>query len=555
MVLYSLHKKTTIYYTEAMLHNIPYLTITSKTKVYGYRRRIPEGVRFLFEGKREIVKSLKTKSLTVAQIEVQRMNQWFEERVATVGYSQNVTPRVPVKLVQDIYEDMKKAGDHPDNVPNINAQTSVSDIYEFSDDFFDISVQAKHLADGNISPADYEAYLVSYQETDIGKLLQFQRNKDHLWMWLHKKYMDVDAFNASGIDPSSLDSEGYLPPQKKWDEQDPEVVRYRIMCGENLLPEPTWQNAVDDYLRQYNSSPKQRSEAQKTKHSRAVKSYCTKISAAFPHGMRTALRDIDAEDVRAFIRQDEVKPSTKTKNLTMLRAVWNSWSLYNQKQVVEGDPFRAEITLHKSAIEETEVNRRSFTPSEFRKFNHSLAEEADQEVRLVGKVAAYCGAPTGDIVKLKRKDVKLSSTTPYLVFRAVAGKDRIARSVPLLEPIRTELETYINEQQRNRPTDAIFTSKVVRSPSDLSKKLKIHITNERPDDPLSLVPYSLRHTFKDRAEAAMDSRYVQYLIGHKTKDSSEVHQKYGTGVPPSVLVDGMISIQSLKEWGMFEEFD
>ena len=51
-----------------MLHNIPYLTITKKTKVYGYRRRIPEDVRFLFDGKREIVKSLKTKNLSLAQI-------------------------------------------------------------------------------------------------------------------------------------------------------------------------------------------------------------------------------------------------------------------------------------------------------------------------------------------------------------------------------------------------------------------------------------------------------------------------------------------------------
>ena len=170
-------------------------------------------------------------------------------------------------------------------------------------------------------------------------------------------------------------------------------------------------------------------------------------------------------------------------------------------------------------------------------------------------IAAYCGAPTGEIAKLERKDVKLSSNTPHLVFRAVAGKGRIARSVPLLDPIKTELEAYINEQERNRPADLVFTSKVVRSSSDLSKKLTLHITNERPDDPLRLVPYSLRHTFKDRAEAAMDSRYVQYLIGHKTEDSSAVHQKYGTGVPPSVLVDGMVAIQSLKDWGMFEEFD
>ena len=85
-----------------MLHNIPYLTVTAKTKVYGYRRRIPEVVRFLFDGKREIVKSLKTKSLTAAQVEVQRMNHWFEERVATAGYSTTVESKLPIKLVREI---------------------------------------------------------------------------------------------------------------------------------------------------------------------------------------------------------------------------------------------------------------------------------------------------------------------------------------------------------------------------------------------------------------------------------------------------------------------
>ena len=38
-------------------------------------------------------------------------------------------------------------------------------------------------------------------------------------------------------------------PQLVWDESDPEVIRYRVMCGENLLPDPTWQNALDDYLK------------------------------------------------------------------------------------------------------------------------------------------------------------------------------------------------------------------------------------------------------------------------------------------------------------------
>ena len=117
-----------------MLHDIPYLTITKKTKVYGYRRRIPEDVRFLFDGKREIVRSLKTKSLTAAQVEVQRINEWFKERVATVGYSQNVETKLPVKLVRGIHQDMEMMGSHPSQLPTIDVHTDPREMSQFVND-------------------------------------------------------------------------------------------------------------------------------------------------------------------------------------------------------------------------------------------------------------------------------------------------------------------------------------------------------------------------------------------------------------------------------------
>ena len=524
-----------------MLHNIPYLTITKKTKVYGYRRRIPEDVRFLFDGKREIVKSLKTKNLSLAQINLSQWNDWYETRVATFGYTRKQNGQLPAKLVKEIHDDLRKTGQHPEDVPTLGIRSNLVELEQFHADTVAIKALHQQYKNGEFDYDELLVRLYPFEQGAYGKMLGHYLAADMLYSDLLDKYSDTGDQNAT-------------KEHRSWDEQDPEVIRYRLLMGENLLPEPTWQNAVDDYIEQYHSSPKQRSEQQKTKHTRAVISQCEKISAAFPHGMRTALVDIDAEDVRDFIRQDDTKPSTKAKNLTMIRAVWNSWSIYNQKQAVEGDPFRAELVQHKKAIGDTEAHRRSFTPSEFAKFNDSLSEEIDDEVRLVGMLAAYCGAPTGEIAKLERRDVKLTSDTPYVVFRAISGKDRIARSVPLLEPIRTELETYINEHC-DRSTGTVFTSRLIRSPSDLTKRLKLHITNERPDDPLRLVPYSLRHTFKDRAEAAMDSRYVQYILGHKTKDSSAVHQRYGTNAPPSALVEGMVDIQALTEWGLFEEFD
>jgi hypothetical protein len=117
-----------------MLHDIPYLTITAKTKVYGYRRRIPEDVRFLFNGKREIVKSLKTKNLSLAQIEMQRMNKWFEERVATAGYSRTVESKLPIKLVREIHQDMKMMGNHPSQLPTINVHSDRREMSKFARD-------------------------------------------------------------------------------------------------------------------------------------------------------------------------------------------------------------------------------------------------------------------------------------------------------------------------------------------------------------------------------------------------------------------------------------
>jgi integrase len=446
--------------------------------------------------------------------------------------------------VRDIYQDMKRVGDHPDSVPVINAQTSFSDIYDFADDFFDIAVHAKHLAEQKISDLDYLVILESYQDTDIGKLMQFRMNKDHLGRWLHKKYMDVDAFSASAADSALLEAEGYLPPQKKWDEQDPEVVRYRIMCGENLTPLPTL-----------------------AKHAKAANSLCIRLSAFLSGGMNTPLQEIETQVVEAFVDGSSATDSTNAKNLTILRAVWNSWNRHNRKQKVEGDPFEVAVSESKAAAANTSKKRRSLIPSEFEHFSDSIADEPDQEVRMIGKIIAYCGAPTIEAAKLQRTDVKFDSAVPYIVFRSTAdsitGKDRLDRAVPLIEPLLSELRHYVESyyvagEEGNVSAFRLFPRRGygVYSADGRSKALKNHIVNHRPADPSLLSPYSLRHAFRDRAsKAGVRTDIAEYLMGHKSKQSSVIHRKYGTKMPASDTVELMHRIAEVKEWGMIEEFD
>ena len=229
-----------------MLHDIQQLTVTAKTKVYGYRPRLPEDVRYIFSNKSAIVRSLKTKSSAVAQVEVDRLNKWFDERVATVGYSRNVSARLPAKMLRDINEDMKLAGDHPDIVPVLNAQSDLEDVARFVRDFGEIAIMRMALNRGEVTPADYFGETRAYEDTNVGKLVQFQMNRDHLRLWLHEKYMVQSGYKGELLNSElDCDAEDYFPPQLKCDESDPEVIRYRIMMGENLVPSPTWQNATD----------------------------------------------------------------------------------------------------------------------------------------------------------------------------------------------------------------------------------------------------------------------------------------------------------------------
>jgi integrase len=91
------------------------------------------------------------------------------------------------------------------------------------------------------------------------------------------------------------------------------------------------------------------------------------------------------------------------------------------------------------------------------------------------------------------------------------------------------------------------------SSSERSKKLNKHIMNMRRDfDDSQLSPYSLRHTFKDRATMArVPSSVTEYLMGHVSKESSKTNEKYGTGLPLKELVDWMTAIQEVQDHGHF----
>ncbi|MDA9115696.1 tyrosine-type recombinase/integrase [Planktomarina temperata] len=535
-------------------HNIPFLTVTAKGGWYGYRRRIPKKVRHLFDNKSEWIKSFKTKSLDIAQLELRKMNEWYEHRIASNGGTDKIEGQLPRQQVRTIVTDLLERGLHPDDQPEINVHSPRSDVLAMTKDAVDAAIAKERWDKGEIDQDEYLTLLGSISGGKLWRLVSFQEQRAFLLNHLRKKY--TDHSQLEGLGPI-LETDDYVPPQLKWDESDPEVIRYRVMCGENLLPDPTWQNALDDYLKR-NLTIKLRNPEQIQKHENATISLAQKLGTAFPNGMNTPMKDVETYMVEDFAAVAWPNYSTRVRNLRTLRAVWRSWDRNNQRQKIEFDPFVTVIQDNQGRIQLHETNRRSFTPQEFKHFYASMLNEPNEEIKLIGLIMAYCGAPTGEAGGLQRQDVMVSGAVPYIWFRdhkdRIMGKRRQQRIVPLIEPLLGFLREYLSTVELNK-NDPIFPIHGVgkHSSSERSKKLNKHIMNMRRDfDDSQLSPYSLRHTFKDRAAMArVPSSVIEYLMGHVSKESSKTHEKYGTGLPPKELVDWMIAIQEVQDHGHF----
>ena len=224
--------------------------------------------------------------------------------------------------------------------------------------------------------------------------------------------------------------------------------------------------------------------------------------------------------------------------------------------------FAVLVAENKSKEEEITEVRRSFTPDEHASFMQNLLGSNDPEIKTIGLIMETYGAPTGEAACLLRQDVKLKAETPHLIIRnnkyRILGKRRLERAVPIVEPLLSHLKDYIDNHFTGSNTDLLFPKfgQGRHASGDRSKKLSEFVDNQRPDDDTLLSPYSLRHTFADKYDAAgVSTSKGEYIMGHRSKQSNAVHAKYGTGRNIAYLVKDMKAIVAVKEWGYFEEYD
>ena len=172
----------------------------------------------------------------------------------------------------------------------------------------------------------------------------------------------------------------------------------------------------------------------------------------------------------------------------------------------------------------------------------------------------YTGCRTSEAAGLTCGDVVLEGNLPYIRFAPnnLRGLDKgsLTRNFPipgpLLDHLREHKQSLDHASQSADYAEKPFFGRYgpTNAYDNVSNQLRDIVRNKMGIKDTSLVPYSTRHTFKDRGRASGVSPSVyDYLQGHVTSQTSRIAQGYGTGFPLESLVGDVDKILPTKDWG------
>ena len=492
----------------------------SKNGWYSYYRRIPRQIRELPEFKDHktfFKRSFKTKDRAVAELEVRKLNRWFDDLLG-----KTVKPKTTSETIRKVRDELRLR-----NLLPMKIDTSdIAQVRRYAD--------AMDQYDDWINGADIDVSEEFMQEFKIKFEAEQLRQK------LEQKYDDGKG--------------GY----KDADPYDEEVIKHRILSGEfQTEPEPTFEDAVEFYVAWYREN-KATNDQQKEHWIKQIYSISGRLSKYFEGGMKAALNSLTRELVSEAA--EEIWPNSHTRYTNMngrMVPVISTWNQYKPTHKVEPNPFTN--LVGQRALEQDTKTRRSATPEECKRYWDNVVALDNPEMKMIGLMLFYAGCPQGEAAGLLRGDLKLKQNVPHLIIRnnpyRRLGKKRLERVIPLTGEILDHWRDFIDNHFTGGRDDPLFPRYIKSTSSDKAKVLTPCIENLAGGDD-KLTAYSLRHSFKDRYIAAGVPEGVgQYLFGHVTEASSQVHKDYGGLTRPEQFSDHMAKITNIGHFGYQEQYD
>lgn len=490
-----------------MASRLSYL-FRSKTGFYEYRRKVPTRLRPFFPSTKtgklmsEWKKSLNTKDEATAHKRWLEENKRFTVASATAEKLLSGIPIAPYEVVAAGKAIAIKDGVHPQQAPVLHANATPEETINFKK-----------------QAAEWNEFIVHMHDQYIDDL--------------DRKYRDKDG------------------KEVKWQPLDPQVAAYRIMTGKEVVSlDPSWSDAVELYIK-VNKAEKKREGVKEQKWEISTRNLLAKFASS-NGGEHLKLEDLDRQSIRDWLIQTYPNVSTRNRYNNVLSAVINKWNEEHKSKVY--NPFSG--LSNKQLEQEGAIKRRSFTPEEWHNYLAYVESLDDIQLKLIGLLMLYTGCRTNEAAGLQVRDFRNSDNMPHVVFRTNAlrrmDKNGLERAVPLMTPILNAYRGYTHETRPEAPLFPKYGN--TRGFENVSAKLR-HVVNDlmgikNPE----VVPYSARHTLRDRSEAAnISTSRAEYIMGHKSAGSSRVHQKYGTKTPPFVLYDDMLKIFQVTDWGYYED--
>lgn len=491
----------------------PNLRRSTKNGWYSYRRRIPKNVRYLFDDNTEHKVSFKTKDLKLAISLWEQENRLFDQKLKTHKLLQTETGSgLPYDLLQQGKLIASQLNQLPSQRPILKA---------------------------GATPAEREAF----------------EEAEEIWHIQNDQLGELIADRYS-------DGWGYRKP----DPRDPAYIAFRIARGEldsQITPNPTLQNLMDHYIqRRMMLTPSPTEKANKKFESAARRAFKT-LAGQLIEGMNTAAEDLVTMPVSSMLYEIWPNAQTRKKSVNYLKAAVTRWNKDNKTLGLDVvNVFESDDIVTDAQLENSKRDRRSLTPDEFEIFLANVNQiptdtQANRELKVISYLLTMTATIESEALSLKKRDITFRNGVVVVYFRAnkhrTDKKARIERAVPLVEPLRSMMLEYLD----TLPDDEAmlfphYYSITIKGNTALNAQLNSLVVNLHSEDTFYLVSaYSLRHTFKDRADAADVPLDICHLIEGRKAASDRVREKYGTSRKAEGLLPYMERIWATEDWGEY----
>ena len=475
----------------------------SKSKgrgVYRYRRRVPRELKDLWDKLEEKV-SLKTKSHAEALRRAAVVNTQFDEKAVQLR-QQLSGKKLPNRAIMEAAKDiLVKKGIHPQQIPKTKDE---------ADEFF---------------------------------------NEQDKWKELYLEIMpDV-------VEHHSYDASGNIKTYREYDENNPYNQAYKVINGgEGLSIVPTLKEATEYYLK-INAEAKKRTLHSQKKHEgatyRAVKALGPLDTPITEFNRLKARQHKDALEAANPTWADD----TLSRGMTILSAVFKSAILeYELSMANPWTGLTGKLKKNRDELtsEDRGNKRRSMTPDEIKSYKGHLPN-INLHASLVGQLMIQTGCRTFEAGGLLIRDLKFDTNVPYIQFRynrirSLKNKNSV-RDVPVVGELLDRLRAYVSELDTTNQDAPLFPRYGRDGGSNPLSEILCRIINSRMGlkADKTCVPYSTRHSMKDKLRALRTPMEIQYAILGNGKRT--VAEGYGEGNPLAYLQQEIIKAEKLESWG------